>query len=473
MQIKRFEAADMTEALRMVKREFGDDAVILAAKEIRSRGFFSALKKKSVEITAASDYAAEKIKGAKDFSGHLSQELNDASDNDRVSLSASLASKKVAARFEQVTGQPAALALKTGQQDAVWSDLKQQRPNPERTNAALAPSIRRGATEASTPGRTPVNERRPIREADRHVADPFYVHAQGRKVIALVGPPGAGKSTTVAKLARHCRLVERKRIGLISLDRFRIGANSMLESVARIMHLPLTVVHDAEQLQCALNDLVDVDVVLIDTPGMGRMNPALMNEVAALLQMADPDETHLVANATVREEVLAATVETFTPLGVNRLLFTHMDEYGVNTTILNLLTQSRLPSAFCGDGSDLCDHLQIMTGERLKKYGGGQKSTTGHVTVFPTSGDHVNMEPLLQQLDDNDTDRYVANRNSELFHRPDCKSVKRINAENITAFNSIEQAMKEGFKPCRVCCDSSMIRQLAAGTFRDRRVSAI
>jgi flagellar biosynthesis protein FlhF len=89
-----------------------------------------------------------------------------------------------------------------------------------------------------------------------------------QKVIALVGPCGVGKTTTVAKLAWHCRVVEKKRTGLISLDRFRIGANGMLARVARIMNLPLRIVHDAEQLQSALNDLADVDVVLIDTPGM-------------------------------------------------------------------------------------------------------------------------------------------------------------------------------------------------------------
>jgi hypothetical protein len=61
MQIKRFEADDMTEALRLVKREFGDDAVILSAKEVRPGGFFSALRKKSVEITAATDYPGRKM----------------------------------------------------------------------------------------------------------------------------------------------------------------------------------------------------------------------------------------------------------------------------------------------------------------------------------------------------------------------------------------------------------------------------
>ena len=90
MQIKRFEAADMTEALRLVKREFGDDAVILSAKEVRPGGFFSALRKKSVEITAATDYPVDKGGKRNDFSGLLSKHLNTDAETDRVSLSSPL-----------------------------------------------------------------------------------------------------------------------------------------------------------------------------------------------------------------------------------------------------------------------------------------------------------------------------------------------------------------------------------------------
>jgi methylphosphotriester-DNA--protein-cysteine methyltransferase len=68
---------------------------------------------------------------------------------------------------------------------------------------------------------------------------------------------------------------------------------------------------------------------------------------------------------------------------------------------------------------------------------------------------------------------FVANRNSELSHHRECKSVKRINAENITAFNSMEQAMLEGFKPCRACCDSMTIKKAAAGGLGFRRMQAV
>ena len=88
MQIKRFEAADMTEALRLVKRDLGDDAVILSAKEIRPGGFFSALKKKHVEITAAIDYQTKAQPSSTAFTDHLAEQLDEESSADRVSLSA-------------------------------------------------------------------------------------------------------------------------------------------------------------------------------------------------------------------------------------------------------------------------------------------------------------------------------------------------------------------------------------------------
>ncbi|WP_054695133.1 hypothetical protein [Desulfosarcina cetonica] len=96
MQIKRFEADDMNDALRQVKREFGDDAVILSAKEVRPGGFFSALRKKQVVITAAMDYQAKDVQQRRQFSGILSQQMeDDPSPRDHVSLSRSATEAKL------------------------------------------------------------------------------------------------------------------------------------------------------------------------------------------------------------------------------------------------------------------------------------------------------------------------------------------------------------------------------------------
>ena len=458
MQIKRFEAADMTEALRLVKREFGDDAVILSAKEVRPGGFFSALRKKSVEITAATDYPVDEARKSNDFSGLLSKHLNTEGETDRVSLSSSPQPPMPCARNVQSISHPRPASEK--------QHLSYDRTEPTRTQELILQEVNADPeiTRSGGAGEEPVAEAFLDPQRNPPIADPFYRDNASQKVIALVGPCGAGKTTTVAKLAWHCRVIEKKRIGLISLDRFRIGANGMLATVARIMNLPLRIVHDAEQLQSALTDLTDVDVILIDTPGMSGTDTSMMIEVCSLLRIAEPDETHLVANATVRDDVFEASVATYTPLGLNRLLLTHLDEHIGEAAGLNRVKRCGLPSSFFGDGVDLSDGLHECTAAKLTETSSHRERAAGQVTLFSRKRGQIKTGSADSDAT-GDSVHYLANRNSELFHHPACKSVKRINAENITAFNSIEQAMDEGFKPCRACCDIGMIRKAVTEGF--------
>lgn len=515
MQIKRFEAADMTEALRMVKREMGDDAVILSAKEIRSGGFFSALRNKRVEITAAADYALNDARRENAFSGTLSQALDAGAQTDRVSLSTLPLPNTVVGDTQQLP-RNRIVADDQGPHGLKGGIALSQRRVFERVKPAIAEPIRRGTDDA--PIADPAGLNGSVRHPDPEtlLADPFYEDAKARTIIALVGPPGVGKSTTLAKLARYCRMVENRRIGLISLDRFRIDANGMLKKAARIMNLPLKTVHDGEGLQSALEDLADAEVVLIDTPGMGNRDQAMLDDVCRLLRLADPDEIHLVLNATARTDVLAAAVTFFLPAGVNRLLFAHMDAYGRNSTVLNLLKETGLPSSFYADGIDLFDNLQKTSVHFLSDYccagdmpqpstasraeafssqpenDRGQKGVANpcllaqiygrpvagtlpfagaRVQAFPGKDDARNTGPFFNPYQHGSM-KYVANRNSELFHHPTCKSVKRINVENIAAFTSIEQAINEGFKPCRACCNIAMVRESVTGTLGYLRASA-
>ena len=452
MQIKRFEAADMTEALRLVKREFGDNAVILSAKEVRPGGFFSALRKKSVEITAATDYPVDDARESNDFSGLLSNHLKTEGETDRVSLSsAAVPVKPFVRKFRPYSHQPPA-----SEKQLPPLERKEQIEEQGLISDEMKSDLETARGEWA--GEGAITET--VGNADSHppIAEPFYRDIAAQKVIALVGPCGVGKTTTVAKLAWHCRVVEKKRTGLISLDRFRIGANGMLARVARIMNLPLKIVHDAEQLQSAINDLADVDVVLIDTPGMNARDTSMMIEVCALLRNADPDETHLVINATVRDDVFEACVATFSPLGVNRLLLTHMDENIGEGAGLNLIEKGGFASSFYGDGADLSDGFHEYTAAGLAGVAPHRESAGGQVTHFSRKRGQIKTGSIDGDAT-SDSVHYLANRNSELFHHPNCKSVKRINAENIAAFSSVEQAMDEGFKPCRACCDISMIRK--------------
>lgn len=470
MQIKCFEADDMTDALRMVKREFGDEAVILSAKEVKPSGFFSALKKKHVAITAATDFPVDDAGHANEFNAMLARQLDDEASGDRVSLSIPAQSNRIFKPEKQLAGQTRLPIEKDSLAHETGLGQMPQRPTPVRSPSTITKC--RSADTLCIDGVAAATKHTQTPDVDPWVAEPFYTTSKKRKVIAMVGPPGAGKSTSVAKLAWHCRMVEKQRIGLVSLDRFRIAANSLLESVAPIMDLSLSVVRDADGLQTVMADLDDVDVVLIDTPGIGRMETSMMEEVGGLLRLADPNETHLVVNATVHEDVIAATVEAFSSVGPNRLLVTHMDECVGKQMGLNQLQHTRLSASFYADGTDLTEALKVTAGQCPATLVPEAPSATGQVTAFPGNKMHQHVEPI-DFSDAVGPVQYLANRNSELFHHASCKSVKRINAENIAAFDSIEQAINAGFKPCRACCKVGMIKKAAMVNTSYRRVGAM
>jgi len=472
MQIKRFEAEDMTEALRLVKRAFGDDAVILSAKEAKPRGFFGAWKKKYVEITAATDCPMDLADDEKAFTGLLARQLDEVNASDRVSLSSTPQSPEPFAHDRHQS------AFRKGSTEgAVRSDREGDaafRPN-SALSGKISTSEERQARSRSIYSDGPVNhDDEFLSEPDREplLAEPFTDRRDKKQVIALVGPPGSGKSSALAKLAWQCRVVQERKVGLISFDRYRMAANSLLERFARIMNLKLFVIHDVDGLQSAVNELKDADVILIDTPGIGRGDQSMMETVRLLLRSAVPDETHLVLNATVKDSVLVAAFENFSSIYPNRLLFTHLDECDSHSVSHDLLNDLRLPTAFLTDGVDLYENLKTATAKDIAANDSDKVPAGGRVTVFPGKKSGFNAR-RTEGSSGLASARFLANRNSELFHDPACKSVKRINAENIIAFDSIEQAVGEGFKPCRACCNVDMIRKMATGGAVFQRAKAM
>ena len=129
------------------------------------------------------------------------------------------------------------------------------------------------------------------------VAPPIASVAGVRRVIALVGPTGVGKTTTVAKLAANLKLAHGARVGLVTVDTYRIAAVEQLRTYAEIIDLPLAVVNDPSEMTRALDELGAVDLVFIDTAGRSPRDEVKIRELAEFLQQARPDETHLVLSA--------------------------------------------------------------------------------------------------------------------------------------------------------------------------------
>ncbi len=200
--------------------------------------------------------------------------------------------------------------------------------------------------------------------ADIPVVDADLTERGG--IIALVGPTGVGKTTTIAKLAaRYALRNGRKRLALVTVDNFRIGAHEQLRTYGRILDVPVYTVKNAEELRGTLDDLVDRELVLIDTAGMSQRDPRL-NEQVALLSGAQPAiKMHLVVSATTHHAGLREVAQVFSSHALHGCIVTKIDEAAQIGGALSMSIQHRLPIAYVSDGQRVPEDIHVARSKNL------------------------------------------------------------------------------------------------------------
>ncbi|MBL4808833.1 MAG: hypothetical protein JKY43_02090, partial [Phycisphaerales bacterium] len=186
-------------------------------------------------------------------------------------------------------------------------------------------------------------------------------------VIALIGPTGVGKTTTVAKLAATAKLRHGKRVALITSDTYRIAAVEQLKTYASIIGLEFRVANSPEEMESVIDSLEDVDLVVIDTAGRSQNNHARLDELGQLISAAKPDETHLVLSSTVGDNVLRKTAERFMGLGPDRCILTKIDEAVTTGMIAGMSDRIGLPLSFVTVGQEVPDDIRPARAERLAR----------------------------------------------------------------------------------------------------------
>ena len=202
-----------------------------------------------------------------------------------------------------------------------------------------------------------------------NLAGPIRTQPGERHVVALVGPTGVGKTTTVAKLAAGFRIEARRRVGLLTIDTYRIAAVQQLKAYAEIMDLPMEVVETPEQMQPALDSIGDVDLVLIDTAGRSPRSDARIDQLSEFLRAARPDETHLVLSATSSSDNIRTTIRGFQPVGATSVILTKLDETPHTAGVLSALTASdrhhATPLSYVTHGQQVPDDIAVADAPHL------------------------------------------------------------------------------------------------------------
>lgn len=178
-----------------------------------------------------------------------------------------------------------------------------------------------------------------------------------RKLIALIGPTGVGKTTTIAKLAANYKIREKKSVGLITIDTYRIAAVDQLRTYAEIIQVPLDVVLTPGELHRAIQATSGLDVVLIDTAGRSQNNEMRLNELQRFTEAAGCDQVHVVVSAAGSPRVAAAAMERFAALGANGVIISKLDEAATFGMILNIASRSEAPIGYVTTGQDVPDDI--------------------------------------------------------------------------------------------------------------------
>ncbi len=200
----------------------------------------------------------------------------------------------------------------------------------------------------------------------RMIATPEIEPLEEGGVIAMVGPAGMGKTTTLAKLAaRYVLKYGAQNIALVSMDSYRIGAQEQLKTLGRILNVPVTHVDPGQSLANALDPLLRKRVVLIDTAGLQASDPALRMQLESLAGRGIKSKNYLVLATTSQKQVLTAAYHSYKRCGLAGCILTKLDETASLGEVLSLAISHELPVAYLTDGPRIPDDLHLPRRHQL------------------------------------------------------------------------------------------------------------
>ena len=190
---------------------------------------------------------------------------------------------------------------------------------------------------------------------------------QGPHVLALVGQTGVGKTTTLAKLAANLKLKDKHKVGLITLDTYRIAAVDQLRRYAEIIDSPLKVVSTADELRAAVAGLSHMDFILIDTAGRSPRDAAKLDELRDVLAAVQPDDVHLVLSSTSSQDAVELACTKFASVRVDKIIFTKLDEASHVGVVLNVCQKVNKALSYVTTGQGVPNDIEVGPGRLLAR----------------------------------------------------------------------------------------------------------
>lgn len=396
MEVKTYRAATMHDALKLVRGELGPDAAVLHTREVRQNRCFGLLRgPRQIEVTASAGVNVPsrlpepaRWEPAPIRPGLSADSVVEPADARPVAPERGRAvsggvSREVQGQLSDLQGMVRELCRQSRTEAAhdlpeslfhLFTDLIEADLS-EEVAREWVERIRSDASDAELADAVLLKARiaRMI-EAEIAIGGPIAVAPGQRRLVALVGPTGVGKTTTIAKLAANYRLKEKHNVGLITVDTYRIAAVEQLRTYAEIIDLPMQVVSTPREMRDAVRRLEGLDLILMDTAGRSPRDEIKLQELKAFLNEAGADEVFLVLSSVAGSRTLEHTAQRFAAVGTTGLVLTKLDEATGLGNVLPLLRTSGLPLSYLTNGQNVPDDIEIADAGRLARLVLGMES---------------------------------------------------------------------------------------------------
>jgi flagellar biosynthesis protein FlhF len=373
MIIKKYLVDELREAMPLIKRDLGQDAVILNTKKIKVKKFLGIIKEQKLEVVAAIDPKNElKLdppnKKTPEASKPLEQtatkesterdQKNRLLDNELLSEIQHIKSFMIHAMDNGKLPEQLVLLNDLMTKQGISNDVKahfmsrmmlkiSQNPNCNKKDVLMW-----------------------AREEMQYDLEAFHSEKieHPKRMICFVGPTGVGKTTTIAKLAGELILQQGKKVGFITADTYRIAAVEQLQMYAEILGAPLEVAATSEELQSALEKLSHCDFILMDTAGRNYTQQEYILELEELLQSKVDIQKNLVLSLTSKYDDMIEIIEQFQSLPIDEIILTKKDETSSYGTVINLMYKYSTAIRYITTGQNVPDDIERLSPKTVLKY---------------------------------------------------------------------------------------------------------
>ncbi|NFN87040.1 flagellar biosynthesis protein FlhF [Clostridium sporogenes] len=399
MKIKKYVVNNMNEAMTRIRYELGADAIIISQRKVRRRGFLGLFSKKSLEVTAAIDnYSKEKKHNSNTgykvnnennieiikkmieernnnakFNSNINSDTNVSDRYKEILISKNDKFENKSIKEKDITETKALVDEIRGLKTIVENMGKNQKSNKDEDSSLmkflkdmdLEEELIENIIKKVRNLEDNIDEREKIK---RVIEDNIEIKLNSvGKITVLVGPTGVGKTTTIAKLAGKLALIDKKKVGLITIDTYRIGAVEQLKTYADIMNIPFKVVFSIKDMEKAITDLQYCDVILVDTTGRSSKNMMQISELRAFIEKIKEKSVHLVISASTKNKDIETIIKGYNVLEYENIIITKLDETSTYGSILTILDEAKKPISFITTGQDVPDDIKEGNEEEIAK----------------------------------------------------------------------------------------------------------